>query len=149
MLALVSVNGWVIARHRVVRIVVRIELNSHDENGTNIITLAIQKQHLPPHFQHFCSSVECRRWFYLICCGPVMKGIGETVLAGWELFRAKRHKFLAGWLLLTNFLSLLIMNKAAEELVLVWIDEEHCGQWTRPSRWRMWKLHDPFWIYWV
>jgi hypothetical protein len=32
---------------------VRIELNSHDENGTNIITLAIQKQHLPPSLPAF------------------------------------------------------------------------------------------------
>ena len=143
MLALVPVNVWVIARHRLVRIVVRIEWNSHDGMKMEpiLITPAIQKQHPPPHFQRFCLSVEGGRWFYLICCGPGRKGIGETVLAGWELFGAKCHEFLAGRLLLTNFLSSLIMNEVTEELVLVWIHEQHCGQWTRPSRWRMWKRH--------
>jgi hypothetical protein len=134
MLAIVPVKVWVIARHRVVRIVVRIELNSHDDMKMEpiLITPAIQKQH-PPHFQRFCSSVEGGRWFYLICCRPARKGIGETVLAGWELFGGKCHKFLASRLLLTNFLLSLIMNEVTEGLVPVWIHEQHCGQWTRPK----------------
>jgi hypothetical protein len=94
---------------------------------------ALFKNITPPHFQCFCSSIEGRRWFYLICCGPARKAIGETVLAGWELFGEKCHKFLAGRLLLTNFLLSLIMNEVAEELVLVWIHEQHCGQWMGPK----------------